>query len=481
MSAAEPRVLFVSSEIFPMAKTGGLGDVAASLPVALAHSGVDIRLMMPAYPSTFEHVRGLAVDRHFDDVAGFGDIDLLGGRTPSDLRIWLVVCRRLYDRPGGPYHDEYGNQWPDNLERFALLCQAAGRLAADGGDWSPNVVHANDFHAALIPSLLNGRASDVKTLLTIHNALYQGEATREQLRSFGVPSQRLERFGSGKLSFLSLGVQQAGLLNAVSPTYAKELQTPEYGCGLEDLFAARARDLSGILNGVDYELWDPGHDPHLAHAYSDRNLAGKASCKAALLEEMHLDTSLSAPLIGIVSRLTWQKGLDLVIRSAEHLLTAGARIVVLGVGEKSLAHGFRDLADRHPDRVGARLEHDEALAHRIIAGADIFAMPSRFEPCGLSQLYSLRYGTVPVVSAVGGLADSVVDAGERGIAEGATTGFAFTELTPQAFLAAARKAIGLYPNRALWQALQRNGMRQDFGWDRSAQSYRELYGRLLST
>jgi starch synthase len=480
MSPDEPKVLFVASEIYPMAKTGGLGDVAASLPATLAQDGVDIRLMMPAYPSALAQVRGLAVDRHFDDIAGFGAVDLLVGRTPSGLRVWLVFCRRLYERSGGPYHDEFGAEWPDNLERFALLCQAASRLASDPGEWTPDIVHANDWHTALVPSLLD-HGGRVKSLLTIHNGLYQGEATREQLHAFGVPAQRLERLGSGKLSFLSLGVQQAGLLNAVSPTYARELQTPAFGFGLEDLFATRSRDLSGILNGVDYGVWDPRNDPHLAHAYSELNLAGKASCKTALLEEMNLDGSLAAPLVGIVSRLTWQKGLDLVVKSAEHLLTAGARLVVLGLGEKALEQGFRELAERHPDRVAVRFEHDEALAHRIVAGADIFVMPSRFEPCGLNQLYSLRYGTVPIVAAVGGLADSVVDAGERGIAEGLTTGFAFQEPTQQGFLGAARKAVALYPSRPLWQALVRNGMRQDFGWERPAREYRQLYERLLST
>lgn len=480
MSGHAPKILFVASEIYPMAKTGGLGDVAAALPVALTNIGVDVRLMMPAYPSALEVVRGLAVDRHFD-IPGFGAIDVLIGRTPSDLRVWLVFCRRLYERPGGPYHDEYGTEWPDNLERFALLCQAASRLAAGAGDWAPDVVHANDWHTALIPSLLGSQqASRAGTLLTIHNAWYQGEASQKQLRSFGVPPERLERIGSGKLSFLSLGVQEAGLLNAVSPTYANEIQTSEFGFGLEDLFAARSRDLSGILNGVDYQVWDPRSDTLIAHHYSELNLAGKATCKAALLEEMSLDGSQTAPLLGVVSRLTWQKGLDLVVKSAEHLLTAGARLVVLGLGEKSLEQGFRELAARHPDRVAVRFTYDEALAHRVVAGSDMFLMPSRFEPCGLNQLYSLRYGTVPIVAAVGGLADSIVDAGERGIAEGATTGFMFFESSPAAFTAVARKAIGLYPNRPLWQALARNGMRRDFSWNRAALAYRQLYGRLIA-
>ncbi len=481
MSASQTKVLFVASEIYPMAKTGGLGDVAGALPAALAKAGVDMRLMMPAYPQALQQVSGLALDRHFEDLAGFGPVDLLVGRAPpSGLRIWLVFHRRLYERPGGPYADEYGAEWPDNLERFALLNLAAAKVAVRQSEWHPDVVHANDWHTALIPSLLESETGPVpKTLLTIHNAFYQGQASLKQLRSFGLPAERLQRFGSGKLSFLSLGVQEANLLTAVSPTYAREIQTPAFGCGLEDLFAARSKDITGILNGVDYSVWDPRDDSLIAHTYSDLNLAGKLSCRAALLEEMELDATAPGAILGVVSRLTWQKGLDLAVKSAEQLLASGARLVVLGLGEKTLEQGFRELGLRHPDRVAVRLLFDEALAHRIIAGSDIFLMPSRFEPCGLNQMYSLRYGTVPVVASVGGLADSVVDGGERGIADGRTTGFAFHESSASAFAAAARKAIALYSSRPMWQALQRNGMHQDFSWDRSAAAYAQLYSRLL--
>jgi starch synthase len=463
-----------------MAKTGGLGDVAAALPAALARMGVDIRLLMPAYPSALEHVRGLAVERHFDDLAGFGAVDLLAGRTPSGLRIWLVFCRRLYERPGGPYTDEFGADWPDNQERYALLCQAATQLAAAASDWQPQLVHANDWHTALIPSLLAARDVNIPTLLTIHNAWYQGEATYAQLRAFGLPVERLQRIGSGKLSFLSLGVQAATTLTAVSPTYANEIQTPDFGHGLEDLFAARSRDLTGILNGVDYAVWNPAVDTHLVQTYDERRLAGKSACKASLLQETSLDRDQHAPLVGIVSRLTWQKGLDLVIERAADLLDAGARLVVLGEGDQKLERGFRDLAARHPSRVAARIRYDEGLAHRIIAGADIFVMPSRFEPCGLNQMYSLRYGTVPVVAAVGGLADSVVDFGERGVAAGITTGFRHEADSAIAFADAARKAIAVYRDRSLWQALQRNGMRQDFSWDVSARAYLARYRSLVA-
>ncbi len=479
MSDAAIKVLFAASEIFPMAKTGGLGDVAAALPAALADFGVEARLLMPAYPSALEQVSGLAVDRHFDDLAGFGAVDLLSGRTPSGSRIWLVFCRRLYERGGGPYTDEYGADFSDNLERFALLSQAASRVGAGCCDWKPDVVHANDWHTGLVPSLLAAQGASVPTLLTIHNAWYQGEASLKQLRSFGMPPERLQRFGSGKLSFLSLGVQEATLLSAVSPTYAQEIQTQHFGYGLEDLFAARARDLTGILNGVDYALWDPRHDTNIAQVYDERKLAGKSACKAALLQELGLDRTARAPLLAVVSRLTWQKGLDLVLERAIDLIDSGARLVVLGQGDAKLERGFRDLAARHPSRVAASIRFDEALAHRIVAGADIFLMPSRFEPCGLNQMYSLRYGTVPVVAAVGGLADSVVDAGERGVAAGVTTGFRHEEGSAAAFADATRKAIAVYGDQPLWQALQRNGMRHDFGWSRAARAYTQLYERLI--
>jgi starch synthase len=264
----------------------------------------------------------------------------------------------------------------------------------------------------------------------------------------------------------------------VSPTYAKELQTKRFGCGLQRLFAARSARLAGILNGVDYSVWNPATDPLIARTYNAADLAGKAMCKAALQGEMRLDSASFAPLLGMVSRLTEQKGLDLVVRIADVLITAGARMAVLGHGDPQLEKGFQDLAERYPTRVAVRIGFDEALAHRIIAGADIFVMPSRFEPCGLAQLHSLRYGTVPVVTAVGGLRDTVTDAGQRGIERGATTGFIARHFGPASLAVAIGKAMAVHPLTTLWQTLQRNGMRQDFSWGRAAQSYRDLYARL---
>lgn len=460
-----------------MAKTGGLADVASALPTALAKGGVQMRLMMPAYPSALRAIPDAVTDRHFDDLAGFGAVDLLLGRAPgAGLPIWLVHCPRLYEREGGPYQDTRGVAWDDNLERFALLCQAATRVAADPGQWRPDLIHANDWHTSLIPTLLAPFApGPAATLLTIHNAAFQGQATAAQLQSFGVPAAKLDAALDGELSFLALGICDAGALTTVSPTYAVELQTAQFGCGLECLLRARSSELYGILNGVNYAIWDPARDPLIAHPYQAENLRGKSLCKSALLEEMRILADERSPLLAVVSRLTWQKGLDLLLESANELLALGGRLVVLGQGEKKLEEGFRELALHHPERVAVRVAYDEALAHRIIAGADIFLMPSRFEPCGLNQLYSLRYATVPIVHAVGGLADSVIDAGNE---DPRATGFVFRAPTAPAFTAALTSAMALCSDRSAWSALQRNGMQQDFSWDHAAKMYRALYDRL---
>jgi starch synthase len=483
------KVLFVAAEIYPLAKAGGLGDVAGALPAALARIGVDVRLMMPGYPSALQRARDLAPDpvaadlqvgSRPDDPRRSGDVELMLGRTPdTNLPLWLVRCPRLYERAGGPYADENGAAWPDNAERFALLCNVAANLASAGGNWTPDVIHANDWHAALVPGLLEAHLSKVASLLTIHNIAHQGHASPEQLRAFGLPADQL-RGSQASHSFLAQGIASADCVTTVSPTYAKEIQTPKFGCGLERLVAARLSDLVGILNGVNYSVWDPARDELIAHKYDESSLTGKALCKTALLEEMNLDSSSFAPLFGIVSRFSWQKGLDLVADIADILVAAGARLVVLGQGDPELEQRFRALATRYSKRIAVHIRHDEALAHRILAGVDIFLMPSRFEPCGLNQMYGLRYGTPPVVTRVGGLADTVVDAGQRGIARGATTGFAMRGFSPASLAVAAGRAMAAFAIRALWESLQHTGMRQDFSWERSAQQYRDLYARLIS-
>lgn len=480
MAAQSPRVLFVAAEAFPMAKAGGLGDVAGALPVALRRRGIDVRLMMPAYPSAMPHVQDVTAAIEFDDVQGLGPVQILEAETVRDrLPVWLVRSERYFERPGGPYGDEIDVRWPDDLERFALLCNATARFIGANQAWRPTLVHLNDWHTALIPSLLRAQQpGGPPCLLTIHNAFYQGHASIEQLRSFGVPAEHIRAVPAHARSFLAVGVRHADRLNAVSPKYAKEIQTKKFGCGLDPLFRARSRELTGILNGVDYGVWDPAHDELIAQTYNASDLAGKARCRAALLEEMKLDTASTTPLLGVVSRLTPQKGLDLVLRVAGVLVKSGARLVVLGRGDAELEEGFRALAERYPNRVAVNIGYDEHMAHRIMAGSDIFLMPSRFEPCGLNQMYSLRYGTVPIVNPVGGLADSVVDAGQRGIAKGATTGFAMRRFGLVALTGAVGKAMAVYPDRQRWKTLQLNGMRQDFSWDRAAAKYQELYALL---
>ena len=468
--------------MYPLAKAGGLGDVAGALPKALRRTGVDVRVMLPAYPSALPHVRNLTSVMQRDDVAGLGAVEILSAETADDaIPLWLVRSQRFFERTGGPYADERGVAWPDNEERFSLLSNAAATFASDFQPWRPHIVHAHDWHAALIPSLLKARQMNgVNSLLTIHNASFHGGAPVKRLRSFGVPPKHLDGLPRAAQSFLGLGVLHADRLNAVSPTYAKEIQTARFGCGLQRFFRARSDKLTGILNGVDYTQWDPSVDSHISEHYNAHSLDGKERCKTALIEEMQLDTASFAPVVGVVSRLTAQKGIDLIVRIADVLVTAGARLVILGQGEPGLERGVGALATRYPQRIAATIRYDEALAHRIMAGSDIFLMPSRFEPCGLNQMYSLRYGTVPVVSAVGGLADTIVDAGQRGIDNGATTGFVMRRFTPSSLAVAIGKAMAVHPIKPLWRTLQRNAMSQDFGWEHAARKYRTLYQGLIS-
>jgi starch synthase len=483
IDAALIRVLFVIAEASPLAKAGGLGDVGGALPATLRRLGVDVRLMLPAYPSALQNVDGARVARRFEGSAWPGPLEIIAGSAPPDaVPVYLVKSERYFDRAGGPYADEHGVPWPDETERFAALCHAASRFAMEAEDWRPTIVHANDWHTALVPALLKSNDRPVpRSLMTIHNASYQGNASAEDLRRFGVASGQLTAPPRAGHSFLELGTKWADRVSTVSPRYAMEIQTKRFGCGLERLFAARGKTLAGILNGADYARWDPSIDSGIARRYDATDLTGKAACKAALESELGLERSSFAPIVGVVSRLAWQKGLDLAVRITDVLVTAGARLAVLGQGEPQLEADFRALAARYPGRVAVRIGFDEGLAHRITAGADIFLMPSRFEPCGIAQLHSLRYGTVPIVSRVGGLADTIEDAGQRGIMPGKTTGFQMRHFGPASLAVAVGKAMAVHPLGSMWQALQRNGMERDFSWGRSAQAYRDLYADILKT
>jgi len=403
---------------------------------------------------------------------------LEGRLPPSGIPLWLVEQPRFFDREG--LYGEAGRDYPDNLARFTFFCRAVaawlGRAA-----WAPDVIHCNDWQTALLPVLLRVEgASRAATVLTIHNLAYQGRFPAEQFPLTGLPPSVFTVRGLefwGEVNLLKGGLYFADVLNTVSETYAREIQTPEFGAGLDGVLRDRREDLYGILNGVDYRAWDPAVDPLLPARYSAEDLAGKGVCKQALQRELGLREAPEVPLIGMVTRLADQKGLDLVAAVLDDLLARGVQFVLLGTGEPRYHALFAGLAARHPSQVGVRLGFDDPLAHRIEAGADIFLMPSRYEPSGLNQLYSLRYGTVPVVRRTGGLADSIVDATPEALARGTANGFVFEAYAPAALIAALSRALHAFRDPATWSALQRRGMREDFSWARSAGRYVELYAR----
>lgn len=481
------RVLYAASELFPLVKTGGLADVSAALPVALLEAGVDVRLLLPGYPAV---LAGLGDQRDvggpIHDLPGGVVGQLRLGRTAAGVPAYALVAPRLYERPGNPYLGPDGRDWPDNAERFAALAWAAAAFtAASPADpwWRPEVIHGHDWQCGLIPAYLALRrdrfdGAPAGTVITIHNIAYQGQFAAHILPGLGLPAAAyaidgVEFFGG--IGFLKAGCFYADRLTTVSPSYAQEIQTAEHGSGLEGLLASRAARLSGILNGADYAIWDPAHDPHLPARYDADDPAGKAACKAALQEELGLDRRPDAPLACVVSRLTWHKGLDLVLETAGEWVTAGGQLAVLGTGDAWTETGFRYLAGWFPRSVGVRIGYDEPLAHRLQAGADVILVPSRSEPCGLTQLYGLKYGTLPLVRRTGGLADTVVDANPAALNDGVATGFQFVHATAQDLAWTLRRALGLYRRPEVWSVMRHRAMTRDFGWSGPAREYLELY------
>ena len=483
MSGA-PRVLFVTPELAPWAKAGGLGEVSRDLPRALADAGADVRVLVPAYPAlraAFPAAREVArIDAPGGALAPARLLDA-GGRPA----LWLLECGPYYARAGGPYGGIDGADWPDNALRFGLLSRTAALLggAASPLLWRPEIVHCNDWPAGLAPAWLAHASGAAATVMTVHNVAYQGIFPPGTVAELGLPAasfaaQGLEYYG--QVSFLKAGLHYATKLSAVSPTYALEIQRPELGFGLDGLLARRAADLAGILNGIDTGTWNPARDPHLVSYYDAAHLEAKRPNKAALQRELGLAEDADAPLFGMVGRLVEQKGTDLVIAIAPDLVRAGAQLAILGSGARGLEGALRELAQRHPRSIEARIEFSELLAHRIEAGADIVLMPSRFEPCGLNQLYSMRYGTPPLVRRTGGLADSVLDASGENLRAKRATGFVFDEATPQALLAAVGRALAAFRDAPSWAGLQRTGMARDAGWTRAAREYLALYRRALA-
>lgn len=481
------RILFVTSEMAPWVKTGGLGDVAAALPAALRALGHDVRVLIPAYP---------ALKAAFPDARARTHIVWLGGAypeptlreavAPDGMPLLLIDHAPYYERPGNPYLGPGNQDWPDNAMRFGLLSRVAGLLGAGHSplDWRPDIVHCNDWQAGLAPVFLSLQADSVaRSVITVHNLAFQGVFGRETMVPLGLPPHLWQMHGveyHGLLSFLKAGLQFADRITTVSPSYAREICTDAEGMGLAGLLRHRGDRLSGILNGIDTAAWNPTTDPLLPAHFDAGKLKGKAVCKAALQAEMGLEARKDAPLLGIISRLTYQKGLDLVPALEGLLAESQAQLAVLGSGDTALEGAYREMAVRHPGRIAVRIGFDEGLAHLIEAGADLFLMPSRFEPCGLNQMYSLRYGTPPVVRATGGLADTVRDYGEPGDETRGANGFVFRAATVEALAESVGRAIAAWRDPKAWKRIQANGMGGDFGWDGPARRYVDVYSAALA-
>ncbi|MHB8347563.1 MAG: glycogen synthase GlgA [Acidiferrobacterales bacterium] len=475
------KVLFVASEAHPLIKTGGLGDVAGSLPAALQAQGCDVRLLLPGYRTALERAGNVESVTQMDLPQAVGGVRLLECRPPGTGAVtWLADCPPAYDRAGGPYLDPLGHPWADNAERFALLGRVAASIALGeaGISWRPDVVHANDWQTGLTPVFMMHAPQRPATVFTIHNLAYQGLFASTMLARLGLPASlwtpdSLEFHG--QMSFIKGGLVYGDMLSTVSPTYAREIQAPDLGFGLDGLLRHRAQRLVGILNGIDDREWDPARDPLIARNYDRGRIRDKRINKRALQLENGLEEEPQTPLIAMVSRLVRQKGIDLVLDSVPYLMRQGVQIAFLGTGERSYEDALAALAMRHPGRVAVRLGYDETAAHRFESGADMFLMPSRFEPCGLNQLYSLRYGTVPIVRRVGGLADTVVDASKENLRAAVATGIVFDGDGPAALVAAMARALSLYGDHRSWESLVARGMQQDFSWRTSAQGYINLY------
>jgi len=482
------KVLHVGAEIFPLVKTGGLADVMGALPQALIAAGADVRLLLPGLPAIRDAVLHQKVVCEIGPCFGAARVTLRLGQMPySKVPVYIVDAPYRYRRPGSPYQASDGSEWADNLQRFALLGWVGAQLAAGELDlsWTPEVVHAHDWHAAMSCAYIAAHPpTSVATVFTVHNLAYQGLFASGDFALLGLPSRFMASSGleyHQQLSFMKAGLKFAQRVTTVSPTYAKEIATHEFGFGLDGVIRGRGGDVSGVLNGVDGAVWDPATNASLVARYSATQLQGKANCKLALQTELCLAPKADAPLLGLVSRLTSQKGLDLLLGALPGLVRRGGQLALQGTGDPALEAAFVAAAQAHPGAVAVRIGYDEALAHRLIAGADAILVPSRFEPCGLTQLYGLRYGTLPIVRRVGGLADTVVDANEEAVQAGRATGFAFDAATPAALDAAIQRAIAAYADPARWKTLMLRAMAQDFSWAGAAQKYMALYRSLTDT
>ena len=472
-------VLSVASEAYPLVKTGGLADVVGALPAALAAEGVRVRTLLPGYPGVTNALRDAQTAWTFEHMFG-GPARLLAGQA-GGLDLFVLDAPHLFARYGNPYVGPGGHDWPDNPLRFAALARvgasiAQGLLPA----WQPNVVHGHDWQAALLPAYLFYDAAPRRagSVITVHNLAFQGQFPRELLASLGLPPWSYSLDGVeyyGAIGFLKAGLRFADAITTVSPTYATEIRTPEAGMGLDGLLRLRGGSVVGILNGIDDTVWDPATDKLLAGRFTAADLSGRATNRAAVGARMGLHADPDAPLFAIISRLTWQKGMDLLPAAIPTLLAEGGQLAVLGAGDGEIEAAVRGAAAEHPGRIGCVIGYDEALAHQMQGGADALLVPSRFEPCGLTQLSALRYGTIPVVARTGGLADTVIDASPMALHAKVATGVQFTPATAEMLESAILRTATLFRDKAAWRRMQTNGMGTDVSWRDPARRYAALY------
>jgi starch synthase len=491
------KVLFATSEFAPLIKTGGLADVSGSLPLALVRLGLDARVLLPAYPAVVKHLSAIpanaALKKPIAQIAAHHQLppaQLLSATGPHGVKLLLVHCPELFDRPGNPYVGPDALDWPDNDLRFGLFSRVAALLGSGESPiaWRPDVIHCQDWQSGLAPVYLlhglggaaAGAEARAASVMTIHNLAYQGVFPAASAQRLGLPPGGFSIDGAefyGRLSFLKGGLACADAITTVSPTYAREICTDALGFGLQGLLQARAGVLTGILNGVDTDYWNPAADPLIVQRYDALHLPRKRTNKCALQAALGLAMVDDMPVLGVVSRLVEQKGIDLIAQVLDRIVELPAQLVIQGLGDRAIEERLVTLARQYPRQVGVRVAFDEPLAHMIEAGADIFLMPSRFEPCGMNQMYSQRYGTLPIVCRTGGLADSVVDTTVQSLANGSATGFSFTPATAEGLIETVRRAVDLYRDPTSWARVQRSAMAMDVSWDTSAGKYQQVYER----
>lgn len=470
------KSLFVVSECAPLVKTGGLADVAGALPAALAEQGVEVRVLLPGYRTVLAQLSKPMTVARYKDLLG-GAAKLLACKV-AGIDLLILDAPHLYDRDGAIYGDATGQDWPDNAERFAALCKVAAMIAAEGvKNWTPDIVHGHDWQAGLTPEYMQALGLNMPFVFTIHNIAFHGNADAGKLDALGLDparftSQHFEFWG--QISALKAGLAGASRINTVSQTYAEELLTPEFGIGMDGILRARQADLSGIVNGIDLAVWNPETDPNITPY---KTAAGKRANKKALRKVFGLAPS-DGPLCVLVSRLSGQKGIDLLLEALPALLDRGGQLALLGSGDPQLEVALLEAAERHPN-LAVKIGYDEALSHKMMAGGDAILVPSRFEPCGLTQLYGLRYGTLPVVALTGGLADTVINASPAALARGVASGIQFFPITAQALANAFVRLIELFHDTKTWKEMQRNAMKHPVGWETSAAAYKDIYTSVL--